>query len=160
VLPGRRTVIFTFVLEAQSVGTAYMVEDFAPLLDAIRRVFPTARLTPVGDAEVAAIRSQFPDVPDHYLNFLRHVGWGSLGDNFMLYSGLVEANEIFDSRTPADLAGILFLGDNLAGWMLGFDTRNRWRLVGVDSSSLTPEPEPAQTVRAFFAQRASEWDSA
>src|SRR5262249_28220830 len=129
-------------------------------LDAIRRVFPTARLTPVGDAEVAAIRSQFPDVPEHYLNFLRHVGWGKLGDNFMLYDGLVQANEIFGSRASADLAGILLLGDNFAGWMVGFDTRNRWRLVGVDSCWLTPEPEQAQTVGEFFAQRASEWESA
>jgi hypothetical protein len=137
-----------------------MIEDFTRLNDAIRRFVPTARLTPLGDSEITAMRSQFPDVPDHYLNFLQHVGWGSLGDNFMLYSGLVEANEIFDSRTSADLAGILFLGDNLAGWMLGFDTRNRWRLVGVDSSSPTPEPEQAQTVGDFFAQRASEWDSA
>ncbi len=137
-----------------------MAEDFTRLHDAIRRFFPTARLTPLGEAELSAIRSEFPQVPDHYLNFLRHVGWGSLGDNFMLYSGLVEANEIFDSRTSADLAGILFLGDDFAGWMLGFDTRNCWRLVGVDSSSLTAEPEQAQTMGDFFAQRASEWESA
>jgi hypothetical protein len=137
-----------------------MAEDFSPLLDAIRRVFPTARLTPLGNAEVAAIRSRFPDVPDHYLNFLRHVGWGPLGDNFMLYGGPVEANEIFGPRTSAELAGILFLGDNLAGWMVGFDTCKGWRLVGVDSFSLTPEPEPARTVGEFFTHRASEWESA
>jgi hypothetical protein len=78
----------------------------------------------------------------------------------MLYSGLCEPDELFGARTTADLAGILFLGYNFAGWMVGFDTRNGWRLAGVDSFWLTPEPEQVQTVGEFVAQRISECESA
>ena len=137
-----------------------MTDVFARVRDTIMRVFPQARLVPVGEEEVAAIRSQFPDAPEHYLEFLRQVGYGSLGDNFMLYSGLCAPDDIFDTETATDLAGVVFLGDNFAGWMVGFDTRNGWQLVGVDSSSLTPEPEPAKTVADFVAQRLSEYESA
>ena len=47
--------------------------DYAALLAAIHRVFPACRLEPVAEPELAAIRRQFPDVPGHYLEFLRHV---------------------------------------------------------------------------------------
>ena len=97
---------------------------------------------------------RFPDVPGHYLEFLQHVGWGSLGDNFMLYSGLVEPDGIFDAETAAGLAGIVFLGDNFAGEVVGFDMRDRWRLVGFDNSySAEPDPQEAKTLAEFIAER-------
>jgi hypothetical protein len=126
--------------------------DFVPLLAAIRRVFPTAQLEPLTEPELAAIRKQYPDVPEHYLELLRHVGWGSLGGNFMLYGGPIEPGEIFDTRTAADLTGIVFFGDNFSGDMYGFDTRDGWRLVLVDSASPKPWPEEARTVAEFIAQ--------
>jgi hypothetical protein len=130
------------------------VTDYAALLAAIHRVFPACRLEPVADPDLAAIGRQFPDVPGHYLEFLRQVGWGSLGDNFMLYSGLVAPDEIFDAETAAGLAGIVFLGDNFAGEVVGFDTRDGWRLVSFDNS-VSPEPDPqeARTLAEFIAER-------
>jgi hypothetical protein len=130
------------------------VTDYAALLIAIHRVFPACRLQRVAEAELAAIRIQFPDVPGHYLEFLRHVGWGSLGGNFMLYSGLVEPDEIFDTETAAGLAGVLFFGDNFSGEVVGFDTRDGWRLVGFDNSvSADPDPQEARTLAEFIAER-------
>lgn len=134
--------------------------DYATLRAAIHRVFLTCRLEPVAEPELAVIRSRFPGVPEHYLDFLRHVGWGWLGDNFMLYSGLVEPDEIFDAETAAGLAGLVFLGDNFAGEVVGFDTRDAWRLVGFDNSySAEPEPQEARTLEEFIADRVAHCES-
>jgi hypothetical protein len=130
------------------------VTDYAALLAAIHRVFPACRLEALAEPELAAISRRFPGVPEHYLEFLRHVGWGSLGDNFMLYSGLVEPDEIFDSETAASLPGLVFFGDNFAGEVVGFDTRDAWRLVGFDNSYLPePNPQEVKTLGEFIAER-------
>lgn len=137
-----------------------MVEDFGPLLTALQRVFPTCQLVRVSEPELVAIRQRHSDVPDHYLTFLREVGWGSLCGTFMLYSGLVEPGEIFDPQTAADLDGILFFGDNFAGWVVGFDTHRSWRLVGFDNSyHAAPEPEAARTIGEFIALRLAEQEA-
>jgi hypothetical protein len=131
-----------------------MVEDFGLLVSAIRRVFPASRFEPVAESDLVAIRSKYPSVPEHYLAFLRHVGYGSLGDgNFMVYSGPCEPNEFFPPETAANLEGIIFFGDNFAGWMVGFDTRDGWRIVGVDGTSPETYPEEALTVGDFVAKR-------
>jgi hypothetical protein len=130
------------------------VIDYAALLATIHRVFPACRLKPVAEPELTAISRRFPGVPEHYREFLRHVGWGSLGDNFMLYSGLVEPDGIFDPETAAGLAGFVFLGDNFAGEVVGFDTRDGWRLVAFDNSdSAKPDPQEATTLAEFIAKR-------
>jgi len=130
------------------------VTDYAALLSAIHRVFPSCRLEPVAKAELDAISRRFPGVPQHYLAFLRQVGWGSLGDNFMLYSGLVEPDVIFDAETAPGLVGLVFLGDNFAGEVVGFDTRDGWRLVAFDNSySADPEPQERRTLAEFIAER-------
>lgn len=135
-----------------------MAESFPDLLAVIARVFPTSRLTPVGEAELAAIVEQCPGVPAHYLAFLREVGWGRLGNgNFMIYSGPCGPTEFFDAESAALLDGIVFFGDDFSGWMAGFDTRAGWRMVGVDSASLSPYPEQAETIAEFVAKRASDF---
>jgi hypothetical protein len=128
-----------------------MGDDFESLLAAIRLVFPACRLEPVPEPKLAAIRRQHPGVPEHYLEFLRQVGWGSLGGAFMVYGGLVEPYEIF-APPAADLEGLVFFGDNLAGTVAGFDTRRGWRLVGVDDHTWEVEPLEAQTVGEFLAR--------
>jgi hypothetical protein len=135
-----------------------MTEDFGPLLTALRRVFPASRLEPVAEPELAAIRRQHPGVPQHYLAFLRQVGYGSLGRSFMVYSGLVESDEIFGARS-ATLDGVVFFGDNFAGTVVGFDTRHGWRLVGVDDHTLEVDPEAARTVGEFIARRVAEQEA-
>jgi hypothetical protein len=134
-----------------------MADDFDDLLLAIGRVFPASGFTPLGESELAAIRTEQPGVPGHYLEFLRKVGWGSLGDgHFMIYSGLCKPGDFFGPAAAPQLDGILFFGDDFSGWMVGFDTRNDWRIVGVDSSTRQPYPQQAQTVRDFISQLISE----
>jgi hypothetical protein len=130
-----------------------METDYTSMAANIRRVFPASDFTPVPGPELASIREQYPGVPEHYLAFLRHVGYGSLGDNFMVYSGPVEPDEIFDASTVAELTGIVLIGDNFAGDVIGFDTRDGWRLVRSDIAySPEPMPEAARTVGQFLAE--------
>lgn len=130
-----------------------MPDDFGPLLDEIRRVLPESRLFALSDVQLAAIKNQYPDVPDHYLAFLRNVGHGALGDGyFAVYSGLCKPRDFFDKKTAEGLDGILFFGDDFAGWMLGFETRGNWRMVGVDSGWPKPHPQGARTVAEFVEE--------
>ena len=130
-----------------------MADDFEALAASIHRVFPRSRIEPATEEQLAANRRDYPDAPAHYTEFLRRVGWGSLGGgNFMIYNGLVGPAEVFDAATAAELAGVALLGDDFSGWMVGFDTRAGWRLVGVDNGS-APEPLAQRTLAEFIAQR-------
>lgn len=133
-----------------------MAEDFGTLLATLRHVFPASQLEPVAERALAAIRREYPGVPEHYLAFLREVGYGSLGGWFMVYSGPVEPGEIFDPDTAAGLGGLVFFGDTAGSTIFGFDTREGWRLVGVDHHTLDIDPEEAATVGEFLARRLAE----
>jgi hypothetical protein len=74
-----------------------------------RVIDPAARQETAPEA-----RGEYPDVPEHYLAFLQHVGHGALGDS-------------------------------------GFDTRNKWQMVGVDSGWPKPHPQRARTAE-FVAE--------
>lgn len=130
-----------------------MLECFGPLLAVLQREFPDCRLEPVSESGLATIRRLYPGVPEHYLAFLREVGWGSLRGWLMLYSGPVEPDDIFDSDTAAELAGLVFFGDFGGSTILGFDTRASWRLVGVDHHMLDVDPEEAATVGELLTRR-------
>jgi len=131
-----------------------MAIDFKALAESIHHTFPGTQIEPATEEQLAGIRHAHPKAPEHYLEFLREVGWGSLGGgNFMIYSGPCDPGEIFDEATAAELAGILLLGDNFGGWLLGFDTLAGWQLVGVDNGSLEPKPVVQHTLAEFIAQR-------
>src|SRR5262245_50750061 len=131
-----------------------MAEDFGELLAAIRRVFPQSRFEPVAEAALEAIRQRHSGIPEHYLEFLRRIGWGTLGDgNFMVYSAPSHPGGIFDEQTAADLDGLQFFGDNFSGWHWGFDTRSNWKIVSVSSASARVYTEEAHTVSELIAQR-------
>jgi hypothetical protein len=130
-----------------------MAEEFERLRATFGQVFPTSRMEPVAEPALAAIRREYPGVPEHYLAFLREIGWGSLGGWFMVYSGPVEPDEIFDRDTAAGLEGLVFFGDTFGSTIFGFDRREGWRLVGVDHHTSQIDPEEAATVGEFLARR-------
>lgn len=140
-------------------GEDARVEDFAVLLDEIQRILPNSELTRSSEDELAAIRHDYPNIPEHYVSFLRCVGWGSLGNGtFMIYSGPCEPSDFFDEATSKELEGILFFGDDFAGWMAGFDLRNDLRIVGIDSCSRQPDVQHARTIAEFITQVVSNHD--
>src|SRR5262245_17993998 len=136
-----------------------MTEDFGPLLATLRRVFPTSSLEPVAEAELEAIRRGHPGVPSHYLAFLRQVGYGMLGGTLVLYSGLVEPDEIFATRA-ASLEGIAFFGDFCGETIVGFDTRHSWRLVEVEHHTLDIDPREERTVGELLTRWLAEQEEA
>lgn len=130
-----------------------MAEDFVPLLAALRQVYPNTQLEPLTESEVSRLRDQHPSAPEHLLSFLREVGWGSLGDNFMIYGGLVAPDEIFDTVTAAEFDWVLFFGDDFSGEMFGFDTRQGWRIVSVGGYYSGVTVEDVSTVGEFIGLR-------
>jgi hypothetical protein len=137
-----------------------VADTIAELVESIRRVFPGSQFEPATAEQLATERRDHPDAPAHYLEFLQRVGWGSLGDNnFMVYSGLVGPDDIFDPLRAAELSGLLFFGDNFAGWLVGFDTLAEWRLVGVDDG-LEPQPLEQHTVAEFIARFIADFEDA
>jgi hypothetical protein len=135
-----------------------MADDFVGLSATIRRVCPNDELERMTEAQANAIRRGHPGVPDHYLAFLREVGWGSLGSSLMLYSGLIEPDEVFDTETAGGLKGLLFFGDNFSGDMVGFDTRCGWRIVELYHASLRVFPSETRTIAEFVADWIADWD--
>jgi hypothetical protein len=136
-----------------------MADDFAALSATIRRVCPGAELERLTEAQVELVRRGHPGVPDHYLAFLREVGWGSLRSSLMLYSGLIEPGEVFDEETACGLNGLLFFGDDFSGDMVGFDTQNDWRIVRLEHCLLEVMPSDTRTVAEFVADWIADWES-
>ncbi len=134
-----------------------MADDFAGLSASIRRVCPNAVLHRLTALQANAIRTKHPGVPEHYLVFLREVGWGSLGGSLILYSGPIEPGEVFDAETACGLNGLLFFGDNFSGDMIGFDTRNGWRIIQADHGGVLFTHE-GQTVSEFVADWIADWE--
>ncbi|WP_299005965.1 SMI1/KNR4 family protein [uncultured Shewanella sp.] len=74
-----------------------------------------------------------PDIPQDYISFLTELGFGGLAqDSYMIYSGLMASDEIYDKESAEELKNILFFGDDFMGYCSGFDTENEWRIVEVD----------------------------
>jgi hypothetical protein len=132
-----------------------MAEDFGALLTNLRHIFPASQLEPVAEPALAAIRREYPGVPEHYLAFLREIGCGSLGGWFTVYSGPVEPTDIFGLGNAVELNGLVFFGDVVGSTLFGFDVREGWRLVGVDHHTLEIAPEEAATVAGLLASRLS-----
>ena len=133
-----------------------MSEKFEKLNDHIQRVFPDSKLERLSDQEIEALRIEYPKVPLHYIEFLQRIGWGRLGNsNFMIYSGLITPDNIFDSATAEELSGLVLFGDNFSGWMTGIDLNNSWAMVSIDHESLGVEVLGQQTLFSFIENRIS-----
>ncbi len=128
------------------------MDIYTELAAAIRRVFPVSRLEPINAEQLATELRDHPDAPHDYFEFLQRVGWGSLGNSyFMIYSGLIGPQEIFDPATAAELTGVLLLGDDFSGWSVGFDTQAGWRLVGTDHGA-EPHPIEQRSLSEYIAR--------
>ena len=100
---------------------------------------PLDQLTPLPADQLARLRAAHPGLPEGYLDFLAHVGFGELGDaSFMLYGGVIEPDEAF-GETPAGLQGVLLFGDDFAGTNCGFDSAGGWRIVEIDPTNFSKD---------------------
>ncbi len=109
-----------------------MLETKARLLEK----YPASQLETMPPTEINKLRSSFPGIPEDYLQYLEGVGHGNIGEwNFKVYSGPIDASEIYDPTTAESLAGIVLVGDNFSGEVVGYNTRNQWQIGEIDSSS-------------------------
>ncbi|MGG3927133.1 SMI1/KNR4 family protein [Metabacillus fastidiosus] len=93
---------------------------------------------------------EFTDIPQDYTDFLKEVGYGSVGDSyFMFYEGLIEAEEIFDTEENEELNNVLLLGDNFSGDAVGFLITDNWSIIEVWHEDLSIVPREEKTFKQF-----------
>ncbi|WP_298468827.1 SMI1/KNR4 family protein [Psychrobacillus sp. FSL K6-4046] len=72
------------------------------------------------------------DAPQEYKDFLMEMGFGAVSDGyFMFYSGLIEADEIYDAKENPEIKNILLFGDKFSGDAMGFLTNEEWAIVEI-----------------------------
>ena len=100
------------------------LQEIRSLLDADEE----AEVTPLESSQAQALRKLHPDIPDDYIELLSTVGWGNYG--FAIYSAPVRPETIFGSDAARGLEHYLIFGDDMAGWMFAYDTRQTpWEIA-------------------------------
>lgn len=89
----------------------------------------------LSDPEIKAIEEKHGRLPEQYIRWLSDQGWGDQENGIMLYSGPLPANEIFGDQYPSALEGVLLIGDDMAGYSIGYRATDLgWQFVGFDSA--------------------------
>jgi hypothetical protein len=110
-----------------------MFEDLAAMKSKSRAL---SSLRPCDAETVGKIRRSQPGVPTDYIEFLRIIGAGQIGDGqYTVYTGLVKPRDIFRD-VPAAIPNILLFGDDMQGFCAGFDPVT-WKVVEIDPNSMT-----------------------
>lgn len=85
--------------------------------------------------QMEAIEDEYGQLPEEYFAWLSEQGWGEQENGIMLYSGPVRAREIFGDEYPKVLKNVLLIGDDMAGYSLGYrHTNHGWQFVDFDSA--------------------------
>ncbi len=103
--------------------------------------------------EISQLRSQYPQLPADYLEFLGEVGSGDLG-NLVIYASPMSPAEVYGGSRSAGLDGILLFGDDMQGFCYGFDLKDDCRVVEIDprgNVNRTIAPKFLSFVRYFLA---------
>jgi hypothetical protein len=76
----------------------------------------------LNDNEIALLKNKHRNIPVDYLDYLKHIGWGSFRENqFMVYKNLAKLSDIGIETENEKNSNILFFGDNFSGDLSGFD---------------------------------------
>jgi len=115
-------------------------------LASLKQLLRDSNLKPLDDANLAGLRHEYPDLPTDYFDILSHCGFGGLlGSRFMLYSGPIPPEDVFDPEDPICQAPILLVGDDFSGGHLGYlKTSSGWLLCSFDhlaTDDLVPETD-------------------
>jgi len=127
---------------------------YATFLEELVKRYPETALARLSIERESELRMKYPAIPEHYLEFLREVGVGGVGDNFAIYSAPVEPEEIFGKEIgDAKLKGYLFVGDDFWGGMVGFDTsKEPWEFVTIDHGDVLPNDQNSPKTYLNFLQ--------
>jgi hypothetical protein len=83
------------------------------------------------DKDVSAIKSNYPSIPDDYLEFLKEVGSGNLGI-LAVYSSPMKATEVYTSASESELSSFVLFADDMQGYCYAFDKTANYRVVEID----------------------------
>src|SRR5689334_1962729 len=83
--------------------------------------------------ELASFVEQYPDLPDHLRQLFTVVGIGAIGSSRYMIHGVLDPEEVYDSETAADLAGVVLVGDDFAGNCEAYDTTRGWKFGSIGS---------------------------
>lgn len=100
-------------------------------------------LTKLPAEKVELLRNKHSGIPESYLRFLEHAGFGNLG-SISLYSGPESTDEVYPNAM-GKLKEILLIGDDFQGYSFGFDPDDGWRIVEV-----SPRGEIDSTIETEF----------
>ena len=89
------------------------------------------RMTPMSEEETQAILDEHGfGIPRDYIEFLREIGWGPVGDTTLtVFGGLTEPGEFWPADPPEELGQFLLCGDDGAGARFGFDVAHEWQVI-------------------------------
>ncbi len=77
------------------------------------------KATKLAQQEAALLAARYPQLPADYISYLVTHGWGDTPNGKVLYNGPLAPEEIYGSA--AGSAGLLILGDDLAGYCFAYD---------------------------------------
>jgi hypothetical protein len=104
-----------------------MVKRLRRIAAILRERHPDSVLKPLNAQQVARLKKQFPDIPNHLVQFFQEVGCGCIGKSRYMIYDLLSPDGIFDKATAADLDGIFLIGDDFAGTHEAYDTKAGWK---------------------------------
>lgn len=98
------------------------MSEYAEFRERVYRSLPRSNLELAEPSALEKIKSEFPGLPNEYLDFLSQVGHGTFDQmGFSIYGGPLDPDEIFDEITAKELSNYIFIGDDYSGWMLAYD---------------------------------------
>lgn len=113
-----------------------MKEKFLTVLKQMEQVGLTEHIISLGEEEIQRLKLDNPGIPSDYVSYLREIGYGPIGNIYMVYGGLTSPVEIFGVRGDANLENIVLIGDGFSGDCEGFLMGETWELVSINHVNL------------------------
>jgi hypothetical protein len=115
--------------------------------------YPESRLELLTEEKKSTLVARHPELPADYIQFLREVGWGTIGNGrYSVYSAPVEPSFVFDPVTVESLDNLVLIGDDFAGGQEAFRFEKKGVVFG-SVDSLGGRFEPASETFTEFIQR-------
>jgi hypothetical protein len=110
-----------------------MIRRLRKMKAALKARYADTTLDPLTAKQLKQLKKRFPDLPAHLVSFFEVIGCGCIGQSRYMIYDLHDPLGVFDKQTAASLAGIVLIGDALAGAHEAYDTRSKWQFGSIGS---------------------------
>jgi hypothetical protein len=84
----------------------------------------------LNDDKIKTIKLKYKNIPEEYLDYLKHIGWGSFLDSqFMIYEELMTSSELDIEAEDEKNNELIFFGDNFSGDIAGFNLKKDSKVI-------------------------------